>query len=128
MDHLNRRDPLITQLKARRVELGLSQAALGRRLRWRHNRISHLETGTGSPTLHTMRLWAAALEIELHAVAKPIRQYPQGPAPRQLCGTVAAAKRHREHGEAIDDACRSAEREYNRSRKRAQRRRAEAAA
>ena len=31
-----------------------------------------------------------------------------GPAPSAPCGTVSAYKRHKRHGEPIDDACRHA--------------------
>jgi hypothetical protein len=37
------------------------------------------------------------------------------------CGTRAAARRHRERGEPVDDACLAAEREYDRERKREER-------
>lgn len=38
------------------------------------------------------------------------------------CGTRAAFMRHKDRGEVVDDACRDAERTYQRERKRAQRR------
>jgi hypothetical protein len=51
---------------------------------------------------------------------------PRPPAAPQPCGTAAAAKRHRDHGEPVDRACREAEREDWRLRKRDQRARARA--
>src|SRR5258708_2837988 len=55
-------DPLIAQLIARRVELGLSRADLGRRLGVGGNAIYNLESGRTSPLLYTLRRWAQALD------------------------------------------------------------------
>lgn len=38
------------------------------------------------------------------------------PKPQQPCGTHAAYKRHRSHGEPIDEQCRKAKQQYDRDR------------
>jgi len=63
-------DPIVAALKARRVELGLTQAAVGHRMHVAANRISHLESGHNSPSLATVRLWAAVLGYDIAAAPR----------------------------------------------------------
>ena len=63
-------DPIVAELRARRLELGLTQAAVGRRMYVAKNRIATLETCPSSPSLDTIRRWAATLGMELRLAPK----------------------------------------------------------
>ncbi len=64
-------DPLLVSLRTRRLELGISQAALAVTLATRQEAISEWERGYYSPTLRTLRKWADALGC--HVV---VQRYP----------------------------------------------------
>lgn len=102
-------------LRQRRIELGLTQRDVGLMLRVAPTAINDHEAGRKSPILWTLVRWADALGMQVQVVAKPVG--------RQLrpCGTVAAAKRHRDRGEPRCDSCTAAIRKHDRERKAAKR-------
>ena len=64
-------DPIVAALRARRLQLGLSQAQVGACLggtgrSW----ICDLEAGRHTPTLATLRLWCDAVGVELVTLTK----------------------------------------------------------
>lgn len=102
-------------LRARRLELGLTQSQVAQMLNIQKSAVNDHEAGRKSPILWTLNRWASVLGMQVQVVVSPTG--------RQLrpCGTVAAAKRHRYRGEAPCPPCSAAERERDRDRKRAQR-------
>jgi len=67
-------DSIIVAARDRRVALGLAQQYLADRIGFHRNTIQTCETGRHDPTLHTLRLWAEALDCDLVLV-------PRTPAP-----------------------------------------------
>lgn len=58
-------DPLIAQLRQCREDQGLSQGRVAELARINRQAISLGECGKSAPTLRTLRLWTAALGVEL---------------------------------------------------------------
>lgn len=114
-------DLVVTTLRARRLELGITQAELGRRLHVHRSSITVLEAGAHTPTLFTLRRWAQALGLDVYVAPVLDRPGRRGVPPSHPCGTVSAAKRHYTRGEPLCAACRAAQRLYDRERKRAKR-------
>jgi transcriptional regulator with XRE-family HTH domain len=112
-------DPLVAALKARRIQLGLTQATLASRLNVIRATVSWLESGRNSPTLATLRRWAQALGWDLYTAPKLDPRGRRGVPAHRPCGSLASARRHYHRGEPLDDACRAAQRHYDRDRKRA---------
>jgi transcriptional regulator with XRE-family HTH domain len=118
-------DPITTALRARRTDLGLTQTQLGARLGITKGAVSRLERGAGgSPLLATLRPWAQALGFDIYTAPRLDPRGRRGIPAYRPCGTISAAKRHYSRGELLDDACRTAQRTYDRDRKRAARREA----
>ncbi len=109
---------LIGALRARRLELGLTQAQLAARLNVTKGAVARWErsgTAGNSPTLDTLRRWAGALGLQIYAIPKI------DGAQFRPHGTMAAARRHYYHHESLCEPCRDAERQRDRLRKHAQR-------
>ena len=64
-------DPLVDQLRARRVALGLNQRVFAQLVGASQSQVSETECGLTSPRLRTLRRWCDALD--LHLVAVPCR-------------------------------------------------------
>lgn len=64
-------DPVLYSLRMRRLELGISQAALAVQLCVTQAAISEWERGFYSPTLRTMRRWSDALDMTIVAAQLP---------------------------------------------------------
>jgi DNA-binding XRE family transcriptional regulator len=62
-------DPLVERLKARRMELNLSQSAMARTLGTTQSAVSEIEAGLTSPTLRTLRKWSAVLSVDIELTA-----------------------------------------------------------
>jgi ribosome-binding protein aMBF1 (putative translation factor) len=63
-------------VKARRVELGMTQKELGKRARLTQSAVARLEAGDGVPTLRVLERIARALEAELDVTLRDSR--PRG--------------------------------------------------
>jgi transcriptional regulator with XRE-family HTH domain len=61
-------DPMIQALRQRRIELGLSQGALNRRMGGSSANIHRWEAEQNSPSWFMMRCWAQALDCELKLI------------------------------------------------------------
>ena len=66
MDELHQRQKIIAQLVEARLEQGISQAELARRLGIQRSGISRLESGTQNPTLDMILKIASALSYTGH--------------------------------------------------------------
>jgi len=64
------RDPIVAALRARRFEIGWSQALLARRLCVCRNAVSQWEAGTRNPSLAHLHRWAAVLGKQVIVVMK----------------------------------------------------------
>jgi hypothetical protein len=97
----------ITALAAHDGDRDRAAAALGINLKAFNFRIR-------TARAHCLRLWLQG-ETPVRTLRRPDRRRHRGEvAP---CGTVAAALRHRDRRERLDEACAAAEREYDRQRK-----------
>lgn len=65
------RDPMLAELRQRRVALGLTQQDVAERLGIGQRNISDLERGRSAPTLHTLRRWAAAVHCQIDVCPGP---------------------------------------------------------
>ncbi len=103
-------DPLASELRRRRLDLGLSTHMVGRAVGVSRRAVWMWENGQRTPDLLTVRRWVEALGLDLAAL---------DPSPAQLRphGTYAAACRHRHYGEALCGPCQTAERAYWRQRR-----------
>ena len=76
MDELRKRQKIISQLVEARLEQGISQAALARRLGIQRSGINRLESGTQNPTLDMILKIASALgkdvSLELNDKEEPM--------------------------------------------------------
>lgn len=120
---MNTLDPAVAALRARRLELGLTQDQLARRLGVTNGAVSKLELGAGgSPLLATLRRWADALGLELYWAPKLDQRGYRGGADRDIPsrhGSIAGAQRHYVRGEKLCGPCLAARRDYDRERMRA---------
>ena len=78
MDELHKRQKIISQLVEVRLEQGISQAELARRLGIQRSGINRLESGTQNPTLDMILKIASALGKDVndflcHRLGIPIR-------------------------------------------------------
>jgi transcriptional regulator with XRE-family HTH domain len=97
------REEFVGRLRERRVDLGMTQAGVARRIHVSENALSTWERGVRKPTPGLARAWARALgadEDGAEVFAKP----PPAPEP---CGTPRGYKRHLEAGE-VCRVCRKA--------------------
>jgi transcriptional regulator with XRE-family HTH domain len=61
-------DPLILQLQARRLALGLTALEVGRRAGVNHDTIRHIEDGWSGGTLPVLRAYATAIGCDIQAI------------------------------------------------------------
>jgi transcriptional regulator with XRE-family HTH domain len=68
---------IITELTNLRVELGLTQKALAKRLDMAPNALHNWETGVTCPGFDNVVLWAEALgyEFDLHSIERKQRKF-----------------------------------------------------
>jgi len=97
------REAFVERLRERRVDLGLSQAAVARRIPVSGNALGTWERGVRRPTPGLARAWARAVGAD-EAGAEVFADPPPAPAP---CGTPRGYKRHLAAGE-VCRACRKA--------------------
>jgi transcriptional regulator with XRE-family HTH domain len=57
--------PIVEQLRARRIQLNMSQSAMARAMGTVQSAISEAERGLSSPNLSTLRRWAKCLGFEV---------------------------------------------------------------
>ena len=78
MDELSKRQKIISQLVEARLEQGISQAELARRLGIRRSGISRLESGAQNPTLDMILKIASALgkdvSLKLNDSEEPVNR------------------------------------------------------
>lgn len=86
---------LIAELKARRIELGLSRTQVGACVYRSHWAVREWESGRASPPAGLLAEWAGALGFELGLYEKPVTPQGQGsPATgllTELIGVLARA-------------------------------------
>lgn len=66
-----RRRELVTELVARREELGLSQTVVAARMGTSQSAVARLERGDADLRVSTLERYAAALDVELGYTAEP---------------------------------------------------------
>lgn len=100
-----------TELRVCRIRRGIRQSDVAKHLGVDPAQLSRYEWGEAFPDEARLRRWAAILEVEVPTDLVMQRRV------LEPCGTTAAAARHYAAGEKPCEACRQANREYQRSRR-----------